>query len=48
MLALLQLIDLVVLDSHSLQFKYSVLAAAAVYHATDIEDICQVTCKLYN
>ncbi|KAK7114281.1 G1/S-specific cyclin-E-like [Littorina saxatilis] len=38
-----RLMDLVMLDSHSLQFKYSILAAAAVYHATDIADVCQVT-----
>ncbi|XP_076449497.1 uncharacterized protein LOC143285930 [Babylonia areolata] len=38
-----QLMDLVVLDSNSLRFDYSVLAAAAVFHCVPCQDIAQLT-----
>ena len=38
-----QLLDLVILDVHSLRFKKSVLAAAALYHTCSVPDICAVT-----
>ncbi|KAL8606259.1 hypothetical protein ACOMHN_039795 [Nucella lapillus] len=38
-----QLMDLVVLDSNSLRFQYSVLAAAALWHCVPCKDIYQLT-----
>ena len=37
--------DLVTVDRHSLRWKYSVLAAAAVFLAADISNITRITGK---